>query len=83
MTDPSTAAQARAAQTILDDAVFQDAVVRLDERITEDWKRADTVRDRERAHMKQELLRQVVRELQGIVARHLIEQERHGGLEQE
>lgn len=81
MTNPSV--QARIAQMILDDSVFQDAVVNLDERITEDWKRAETVEERERHHMKQELLREVVRELQGFVARDMFDRDRYGNEEQE
>lgn len=64
-----TVADGLTAQRILDDPVFRDAVATTDAQIVREWRQADTPEVRERAHIRQEVLDDLVRALRRIAAR--------------
>lgn len=59
---------ARVAQDILDNVVFQAAVEAVDAKIIEEWRTAPHFGDRERAHIKQEILPDVLQALKKIIS---------------
>lgn len=66
--------EGRVARRILGDSTFQKAVKMADERFVEDWREAETVEDRERAHAKQAALDAVVGQLKTIADRGYVEE---------
>lgn len=65
MSDPVQEGQV--AQRILDDPVFQRAFAEADRRFVDEWRDAETVDVRERAHAKQAALEEVIKQLRTIV----------------
>lgn len=66
---PDKIKEGNVARRILEDDVFQKAVDTADERFVEEWRTAEDVDGRERAHAKQEALQAVVEQLKVIVDR--------------
>lgn len=74
MTDPVR--KGKNAERILDDDVFQEAVATLDANIIQEWREALTEDARERAHVKQAVLEQLVGELRSIMNDGVFEEDR-------
>lgn len=65
------------AHRILTDPVFEAAVEAADAAFVAEWRAAVSVESRERAHIKQEVLQEVLAGLRGAVNRGEYEEEAH------
>lgn len=70
---PDKIKEGNVAQRILNDDVFQKAVDMADEMFVDEWRRAETTEERERAHAKQAALVEVQDQLSAIMDRGEVE----------
>lgn len=67
MTDQEVLDRAAHAKRLLDDEVFKEAVLAVDETIVAEWRQALTADAREAAHYRLRALNEVVRVIRGVL----------------